>query len=145
MGGDCNVYHGIGVSDWSTSGHAQLDVCSLFDANQLHTTKILKTDYRHYIWLTRRGEQERAYRPSRSQDRYTFVVIRCGQKVDNHSHLNCTSLEHQEVSLCCVLFLWNKYFALCNFSLRVRTVAKRHMRSFMFTESFILVSCVKLP
>ena len=29
--------------------------------------------------------------------------------------------------------------------LRVRTVAKRHMRSSMFTESFILVSCVKLP
>ena len=31
------------------------------------------------------------------------------------------------------------------FSLRVRTVAKRHMRSSMFTASFILVSCVKLP
>ena len=30
-------------------------------------------------------------------------------------------------------------------SLRVRTVAKRHMRSSMFTASFILVSCVKLP
>ena len=29
--------------------------------------------------------------------------------------------------------------------LRVRTVAKRHMRSSMFTASFILVSCVKLP
>ena len=29
--------------------------------------------------------------------------------------------------------------------LRVRTVAKRHMRSPMFTASFILVSCVKLP
>ena len=29
--------------------------------------------------------------------------------------------------------------------LRVRTVAKRHMRSFMFTASFILVSGVKLP
>ena len=28
--------------------------------------------------------------------------------------------------------------------LRVRTVAKRHIRSFMFTASFILVSCVKL-
>ena len=32
-----------------------------------------------------------------------------------------------------------------NFHLRVRTVAKRHMRSSMFTASFILVSCVKLP
>ena len=30
-------------------------------------------------------------------------------------------------------------------SLRVRTVAKRHMRYSMFTASFILVSCVKLP
>ena len=29
--------------------------------------------------------------------------------------------------------------------LRVRTVAKRHMRSPMFTASFILVSCFKLP
>ena len=29
--------------------------------------------------------------------------------------------------------------------LRVRTVAKRHMRSSMFTASFILVSCVKQP
>ena len=29
--------------------------------------------------------------------------------------------------------------------LRVRTVAKRHMRFLMFTVSFILVSCVKLP
>ena len=29
--------------------------------------------------------------------------------------------------------------------LRVRTVAKRHLRSPMFTASFILVSCVKLP
>ena len=29
--------------------------------------------------------------------------------------------------------------------LRVRTVAKRHMRSSLFTASFILVSCVKLP
>ena len=29
-------------------------------------------------------------------------------------------------------------------NLRVRTVAKRHMRSSMFTASFILVSCVKL-
>ena len=29
--------------------------------------------------------------------------------------------------------------------LRVRTVAKTHMRSPMFTASFILVSCVKLP
>ena len=29
--------------------------------------------------------------------------------------------------------------------LRVRTVAKRHKRSSMFTASFILVSCVKLP
>ena len=35
-------------------------------------------------------------------------------------------------------------FASCE-PLRVRTVAKRHMRSFMFTASFILVSCVKLP
>ena len=30
-------------------------------------------------------------------------------------------------------------------ALRVRTVAKRHVRSPMFTASFILVSCVKLP
>ena len=30
-------------------------------------------------------------------------------------------------------------------TLRVRTVAKRHMRSSMFTASFILVSRVKLP
>ena len=30
-------------------------------------------------------------------------------------------------------------------SLRVRTVAKRHKRSSMFTASFIVVSCVKLP
>ena len=30
-------------------------------------------------------------------------------------------------------------------TLRVRTVAKRHMKSPMFTASFILVSCVKLP
>ena len=30
-------------------------------------------------------------------------------------------------------------------NLRVRMVAKRHMRSSMFTASFILVSCVKLP
>ena len=30
-------------------------------------------------------------------------------------------------------------------TLRVRTVAKRHIRSSMFTASFILVSCVKLP
>ena len=29
--------------------------------------------------------------------------------------------------------------------LRVRTVAKRHMGSSMFTATFILVSCVKLP
>ena len=29
--------------------------------------------------------------------------------------------------------------------LRVRTVAKRYMRSSMFTASFILVLCVKLP
>ena len=29
--------------------------------------------------------------------------------------------------------------------LRVRTVAKRHMRSSMFTASSIMVSCVKLP
>ena len=30
-------------------------------------------------------------------------------------------------------------------ALRVRTVAKRHVRSSVFTASFILVSCVKLP
>ena len=30
-------------------------------------------------------------------------------------------------------------------NLRVRTVAKRHVRSSMFTAFFILVSCVKLP
>ena len=30
-------------------------------------------------------------------------------------------------------------------NLRVRTVAKRHMRSSMFAVSFILVSCFKLP
>ena len=30
-------------------------------------------------------------------------------------------------------------------TLRVRTFAKRHMRFSMFTASFILVSCVKLP
>ena len=30
-------------------------------------------------------------------------------------------------------------------TLRVQTVAKRHMRSSMFTASFILVSRVKLP
>ena len=29
--------------------------------------------------------------------------------------------------------------------LRVRTVAKKHLRSSMFTASFILVLCVKLP
>ena len=34
------------------------------------------------------------------------------------------------------------FFTIC---LRVRTVAKRHMRSSMFTASFILVSWVKLP
>ena len=31
------------------------------------------------------------------------------------------------------------------YQLRVRTVAKRHMRSSIFTASIILVSCVKLP
>ena len=35
--------------------------------------------------------------------------------------------------------------ALLCFVLRVRTVAKSHMRSSVFTTSFILVSCVKLP
>ena len=40
-----------------------------------------------------------------------------------------------------LLFIWNGGWN----ALRVRTVAKRHMRSSMFTASFILVSCVKLP
>ena len=39
----------------------------------------------------------------------------------------------------------SKNLQLVDMYLRVRTVAKRHMRSSMFTASFILVSCVKLP
>ena len=38
-----------------------------------------------------------------------------------------------------------KFTAHESVTLRVRTVAKRHMRSSMFTASFILVSGVKLP
>ena len=45
--------------------------------------------------------------------------------------INCKFVcDHQPGGLYCVL--------------RVRTVAKRHMRYSMFTASFILVSCVKL-
>ena len=58
-----------------------------------------------------------------------------------------------QIHLKLIIPLWEK---VCKFStmdkeisnkaaLRVRTVAKRHMRSPMFAASFILVSCVKLP
>ena len=44
-----------------------------------------------------------------------------------------------------VLSAWQKSMHEQQQALRVRTVTKRHMRSSMFTASFILVSWVKLP
>ena len=44
------------------------------------------------------------------------------------------------ISMLYSIFQGSQYFML-----RVQTVAKRHLRSSMFTASFILVACVKLP
>ena len=65
---------------------------------------------------------------------YKSYFIRLRKRVNVLRRIfHCHSVDHAHICPDLVLV-----------QLRVRTVAKRHMRSSMFTASFILVSCVKL-
>ena len=60
-------------------------------------------------------------------------------------HLIFFSFLRTDASLKCCGYLKKLFSFAGNSMLRVRTVAKRYMRSSMFTGSFILVSRVKIP
>ena len=60
-------------------------------------------------------------------------------------HLDPKLIKNRPLYYCTNVLKWWHIFLNNVVSLRVRMVAKKHVRSPMFTASFILVSCGKLP